>query len=62
MQVHPATLPFNLIHLALAVVLKAGLERQQSGIPREHLKCAAQSPFKQEKPGARLAVADPKLG
>jgi hypothetical protein len=38
MRVHPATLPFNLTHLALAVVLKAGLERQQSGMPREHLE------------------------
>jgi hypothetical protein len=38
MQLHPATLPFNLIHLAFPVVLKADLERQQSGIPREHLE------------------------
>jgi hypothetical protein len=36
-QVHPATLPL-LIDLAFAVVLTAGLEREQVRIPREHLK------------------------
>jgi hypothetical protein len=33
-QVYPAALPLDLIHLALAVVLAAGLEGEQLGIPR----------------------------
>jgi hypothetical protein len=35
MQVHPAALPLDLIDLAFAVVLAAGLERKQLRIPRE---------------------------
>jgi hypothetical protein len=38
MQVHPATLPLDLIHLALAVILTASLEGQQLGVPRERLE------------------------
>jgi hypothetical protein len=39
MQVHPAALPLHLIDLALAVILAAGLEGEQLGVPRERLKC-----------------------
>jgi hypothetical protein len=38
MQIHPAALPVDLIHLALAVVLTTGLEGQQLRFPRERLK------------------------
>ena len=37
-QVHPAALPLDLIDLALAVVLAAGLEGEQLGVPRERLE------------------------
>jgi hypothetical protein len=37
-QVHPAALPLDLIDLALAVVLAAGLKGQQFGVPRERLE------------------------
>jgi hypothetical protein len=38
MQVHPTALPLDLIDLAFAVVLAAGLERKQLRIPREPLE------------------------
>jgi hypothetical protein len=37
-QIHPAALPFDLVDLALAVVLTTGLERQQLSVPRERLE------------------------
>jgi hypothetical protein len=37
-QVDPAALPLDLIDLALAVVLAAGLEGEQLGVPRERLE------------------------
>jgi hypothetical protein len=37
-QVHPAALPLDLVDLAFAVVLAAGLEGQQLGVPRECLE------------------------
>ena len=39
MQVDPVALPLDLIDFALAVVLAAGLEGEQLGVPRERLKC-----------------------
>ena len=38
MQVDPAALPLNLVDVALAVVLAAGLEGEQLGVPRERLE------------------------
>jgi len=37
-QVHAAALPLDLIDLAFAVVLTAGLEGEQLGVPRKHLE------------------------
>jgi len=37
MQVYPVALPLDLIDFALAVVLAAGLEDEQLGVPREHV-------------------------
>ena len=39
MQVDPVALPLDLIDFALAVVLAAGLEGEQLGVPRERLGC-----------------------
>jgi len=38
MQVDPVALPLDLIDFALAVVLAAGLEGEQLGVPRERLE------------------------
>jgi hypothetical protein len=38
MQVHPAALPVDLVDLTFAVILAAGLERQQLRVPREPLQ------------------------
>ena len=38
MQVYPVALPLDLIDFALAVVLAAGLEGEQLGVPRERLE------------------------
>jgi hypothetical protein len=37
-QIHPAALPLHLIHLALALVLTTGLEREQLGVARKRLE------------------------
>jgi hypothetical protein len=42
-QVDPAALELELVDLALAVVLAPGLEREQLGVAREHLKGSSMS-------------------
>jgi hypothetical protein len=44
-QVHPAALPLDLVDLAFAVVLAAGLECEQLCIPRERLECRQHVPY-----------------
>jgi hypothetical protein len=44
-QVYPAALPLHLIDLALAVVVAAGLEREQLGVARKRLECCQHVPY-----------------
>jgi hypothetical protein len=43
MQVYPAALELELVDFALAVVLAAGLEGQQLGVPRSAWRAASRS-------------------
>ena len=43
MQVDPVALPLDLIDFALAVVLAAGLEGEQLGVPRERWRAVSMS-------------------
>jgi hypothetical protein len=49
-QVDPAALELELVDLALAVILAAGLEREQFGISRELLQFGQQLPYRHASP------------
>jgi hypothetical protein len=53
-QVHPAALPLDLIDLALAVVLAAGLEGKQLRVARKYLEGSQQLMYRHA-----LSVATP---
>jgi hypothetical protein len=45
-EIHLAALPLDLIHLAFAVLLAAGLEGKQFSIPRERLEGCEQLTYR----------------